>query len=331
MLTLRLFHQSDPFREIDARLVPEGDLSIGRDPGAAWTIDDPDCELSRLHCALRLEDGRLTLRDTSTNGVFLGEENERIAPGRKITLRHGESFRIGRHLVFVDDAAPDDRPALIESTPFEMPDAVSAAAPRPARPKHPGSVGALLDAFCNGAGIDPSTLTGEDPLALARRVGAVYRETVMGLSALMRERASARAGREMERTTVGAADNNPFKWAPSQRLAVDLLRPRDDVFLSGPAALEASFADLHNHLQCVEAAANAAFEATLAALSPERIDSALDGQRFVLRNRAGEAWRHYQTLHADFTARSQEAEGGVAGAAFRAAYARRLRELSNKE
>ena len=329
MLTLRLFHQSDPFREIDARLVPEGDLSIGRDPGAAWTIDDRECELSRLHCALRLEQGRLTLRDTSTNGVFLGEENERIAPGTKVTLRDGESFRIGRYLVFVDDAAPDDRPALAESTPFEMPETTAAAAAGPRRHRTPGSVGALLDAFCAGARIDPSTLTGEDPLALARRVGAVYHQTVVGLSALMRERASARSEHEMERTTVGAADNNPFKWAPSQRLAVDLLRPRDEVFLSGPEALAASFADLHSHLQCVEAAASAAFEATLAALAPERIDAALDGQSFVLRNRAGEAWRHYQAVHADFAARSRAAEGGVAGEAFRTAYAQRLRELDH--
>ncbi len=326
MLTLRLFHQSDPFREIDARLVPEGDLSIGRDPGAAWTIDDRDCELSRLHCALRLDQGRLTLRDTSTNGVFLGEENERLAPGAKVTLRHGESFRLGRYLVFVDDAATADRPSLAESTPFEMPEPPTPVA-SPRRHKTPGSVGALLDAFCAGARIDPSTLTGEDPLALARRIGAIYHQTVRGLSTLMRERAATRSDHEMERTTVGAADNNPFKWAPSQRLAIDLLRPRDDVFLSGPEALAASFADLHSHLQCVEAAASAAFEATLAALAPERIDAALDGQSFVLRNRASEAWRHYQSVHADFAARSRAAEGGVAGEAFRAAYAQRLRDL----
>lgn len=332
-MILRLFRQNDPFNEIDARPLGEGDLTIGRDPDAGWILDDPECELSRIHCALRLEGRRLTLRDTSTNGVFLGEESERLAPGEAIVLRPGESFRLGQYIVLVDDAQRGGRADGAASASFAMPEgdavgakAISRRSPREAAQAKAGAanVGAILDAFCAGAQIDSSTLTGEDPAELARRIGAIYHQAVVGLCALMHERTVARSEHEMERTTVGAAANNPFKWAPTQRVAVDLLRPRDTMFLSGPDAIEASFDDLRKHLVCVEAAASAALAATLAALSPERIEANLDGGGF-LRNKNSDAWRQYQQVHAEMAASG--GEGGAVGDAFRAAYERRLQEL----
>ena len=45
---------------------------------------------------------------------------------------------------------------------------------------------------------------------------------VLGMTDLMDERTSVKADYRMDRTTVRAEGNNPFKWARPQRLAVDL-------------------------------------------------------------------------------------------------------------
>ena len=112
----------------------------------------------------------------------------------------------------------------------------------------PTANGSLLEAFCEGAGLDASLLSSEEPAEIMRRAGAVYRQMVLGIGDLMAERDRARGQYKLSRTTIGGANNNPFKWAPTQRLAIDLLLAGSGSFLSGPAALQASFRDIKRHL-----------------------------------------------------------------------------------
>ena len=49
----------------------------------------------------------------------------------------------------------------------------------------------------------------------------------------MGERTSVKSAYRMDRTTVGAAGNNPFKWADAHRVGVDMLRAGNDGFLAG--------------------------------------------------------------------------------------------------
>ena len=52
MYICRLFHKDQPFEQIDARIIAEGQITIGRDPDADWILTDADGTLSRLHCTL---------------------------------------------------------------------------------------------------------------------------------------------------------------------------------------------------------------------------------------------------------------------------------------
>lgn len=336
MYTLRLFHQTDPFNQLESRVLEDGELSIGRDPSADWTIEDEAREISRLHCTLSLREGRLCVSDTSANGVFVGGKRERVEPGRPAVIPPGEPVRLGRFLIVADRDAPE-APAF--DAPFHQPvmrfgeggEADLAVPSDWAGPEAPfRSAGApgdggLLDAFCEGARLDASAFSGEDPAEVMRRLGAVYRQMVLGLGDLMNERTSVKGEFRLERTTVRADGNNPFRWAPPQRVAIDLLKARDDGFLSGPAAVRVSFEDMKKHLLCMLAGLRAAVTSTMDSLSPSAVEEQVSGRSFLGRGSA--AWSEYVRLHGEFRRQAGEDPDSPVNREFRCAYERRLQEL----
>jgi predicted component of type VI protein secretion system len=305
MITLRLFPQSDPSQELDSRPLAGGELSIGRDAAADWAILDPSKTLSRRHCVFALNAGVVTVRDESTNGVFL-RSGERAAPGTPIQIDPGETVSLGDFLIRVDGdgAAMAGRQPTAARAATTLP-VVSDAA----------RAGKLLDAFCQGAQIDSSVLSGEEPTEVLRRVGAIYRAMVLGLGELMNERTRAKAEYGLEWTTVQALDNNPFRWAPPMRVAVDLLQGRQDGFLASEAAVRSSFDDLRDHQARLAAGARAALGAVLAELAPDAVARQAKGQSF-LGKRADALWAEYVRAHA----RASEELTGAAPRAFREGY-----------
>jgi len=354
MITLRLFHGTDPFREIDARLLPVGDeLTVGRDPSADWCVSDLHAELSRRHCVLAVKDGRVLVRDLSANGVFLGVERRKIARDMPVEIDPAEAIHLGQFTIVVDvaeagvanDMGPSNREAgdSVFEAPFNAPllrdptlYAHDFAVPSewetesaPVPPQAPGAEltnAALLDAFCMGARLDASSFAGQDPVEVMRRAGAIYRQVVLGIGDLMAERTSVKAEYRLDRTTVGAVNNNPFKWAPTQRVAVDLLCGRNESFLSGPAALKASFEDLKKHLLCLLAGSRAAVNATFDHLSPPKIEEATKGSPLLI-GKSEAHWRQYQRRHEELSSEARATQESAVNLAFKAGYEQQLREL----
>jgi predicted component of type VI protein secretion system len=343
MYTLRLFHQADPSRQIEARDLVEGELAIGRDAGVDWTLADPARTISRQHCVVALKNGAISLRDTSANGVYVGPSRRRVEPQAPTPLSAGDTIQFGDFLILVEESrsfapapatgtagdspfdAPFHRPILddraVGADSLAIPSEWADPGPAPAAP----SDGSLLDAFCAGAKLDASSFSGEDPVVVMQRLGEVYRQMVLGLGDLMQERTSAKSGYRMERTRVHAAGNNPFKWAAPQRVAVDLLQGGAAGFLVGPAAVTASFADLKKHLLCMLAGMRAAIGASIDGLSPEAVETALEGQSFMLRAKV--SWAEYVKLHEAFRRQAQGDPDSALNRAFARAYERRLDEL----
>lgn len=324
MFFCRLFHRDRPFEQIDARLVGEGQITIGRAPSADWQLNDPDGTLSRIHCTLSVENGRLLLRDRSSNGTFL-EGGARAPEGQAVELQVRTSIRLGALSILVSDPPQEQAPAVEKPTlpaPAIAPAADWLDGPA-ARPAHRDT--SLIEAFCEGAKLDASSFSSEDPAELMRRIGAVYQQTVLGLSALMTDRARSKAEYELERTTINAADNNPFKWAPTRKLAQDLLRKSDHGFLTDAAAVRASFEDLGGHLGALSEATVAAVAATVNALAPEAIEAEAKPQTSMLRNKTTVCWDIHARRHAELAA-GDDGLPPVAKRAFGDAYLRSLAE-----
>jgi predicted component of type VI protein secretion system len=310
MYVLRLFHRDRPSEQVDARLLAAGELKIGRDPAADWPLDDPDGVLSRIHCTLLARDGELLLFDSSTNGTFV-DGGTRVTKDAPFPLQPGQTVQIGTMRLLVD--TPPDGGVDFSAT-VHLPRAIPAAGwdePAPERPLHPDA--SLLEAFCEGAKLDASAFSDEDPVALMRRLGGIYQQTVLGLVALTAQRTQMKEKCEIDRTTVRAAANNPIKWTAPRRLAEILLRERDGEFLTGDEAVRASFLDISAHVSAIAAGANGAIGEMLSAFDPDALAAAAAQGGFSLRGKAAAQVAVHAERH--LALRS----GGVA-AAFRDAY-----------
>lgn len=313
MYVCRLFHRDRPFEQMEARVLGEGRVTLGRDPAADWPVTDPDGVLSRLHCTLAVKDGRLWLTDLSTNGVFLGD-GSRVPPGGTVELQPRQTIRFGALTLLVDELQAE--PAPVSAT------TISRAPPLPGfSPPRPAADGSLLEAFCEGARLDGSAFSAEDPAELMRRAGAVYRETVLGLAALMAERARFKEEHGLERTTIRAAENNPFKWTSSRAVAQDLLLRDAPSFLHDEGAVRASFDDLRAHMAALAEGARTAAALAVEALAPEAIHAEAQAQSGLLKSRAAACWDVHNRRHARLKAESGSHEG-VLRRAVSQAYAR---------
>lgn len=300
MLILRLFSKTDPTSPVDARIVEDEPITIGRDRSSDWMIADPDNQISRVHCSVQSWNNRLVLTDSSSNGVFLKDGEKRISKNSPHSLEAGQRFYLGSY--FVEIALPPEDMVTDKTTIGETgndPDqAGNATACRPTENGFsPMAIdGSLLAAFCRGAGIDVSALVEEDSVAIIERAGSIYREVLAGMTHLIHERAKSRETHSMDRTTIGSAENNPFKWAPGQNLAVDLLKENRNGFLQADKAIQACFQDIDAHMRATETAVDGTVQGILAALSPEMIGRDIY-PGFNFKSHEAKCWEHYVHLH----------------------------------
>jgi len=335
MYMLQLFDADDAIQPIDARLLQSGTLTIGRDPAAGWPIADPDCALSRTHCEFSIDSAGLALRVFGANGVtddmtgapYPGDVRSPVpVPGK---LRMGR-FHIVATLAPHATATTHDERTLILSAPLGLSIDVPGDWSEPSAPAGAGE-GSLLEAFCEGAGLDSSLLSSEEPEEIMRRAGALYRQMVLGIGDLMAERNRARARYQLTRTTIGGEGNNPFKWAPSQRLAIDLLLAGSSSFLSGPAALKASFRDVKRHLVATFAGLQGSLRHAVDSFDPARIDAAIADKASLLKSRSGLQVEEVARRHADLSAQIEAGDAGSLDHAFVTAYDRTEAALNRGE
>ena len=324
MYKLQLFDSADPTQLIDARLFAEGSLTIGRDPRANWSIDDPECALSRWHCELFARAEGLALCAMGANGVFYDTSGERLPDGAETLLPLPCSLELGRFRL-VASVAPFGDQNVNANTTMVLTPPVGSSTEVPSDWSD-GTVlpeitnGSLLEAFCQGAGIDSSHLSEQEPDEIMRRAGAIYRQMVLGIGDLMAERNRARGQYEMSRTTIGGKDNNPFKWAPTQRLALDLLLSGPASFLTGPAAVQSSFRDIKRHLVASFAGLQGCLRAAVQTFAPAELERAVPEKGSLLKSRAAAQIEEVRRRHEDLVDQLERGRHGPLDHAFVRAY-----------
>ena len=478
VIRLRLFHRDDPSRQLDSRVVGDGDVTIGRGAQADWRVEDPQRDLSRLHLTVTVRDGALTIRDTSANGVYVGEPRQRLDRDRATPVSRGEAIVFGNFLVVAEEerggepadpepigdianpfeggSGRDDEPAPRRADPFASalkPDPVrideepgdgvdvwdrrrepaagdwNAIAPGK-RPDHAQMIGTaqewaeppvasgsehgfgfdapftspilrapaapasdavqipsnwdapegaatatpvgpaahpsdpdpilpppsatapsasgetpspvaasiapaghsdagLFESFCAGARLSPDAFAGEDRDLLMQRLGAVYRQAILGVADLMSERTALKNDFRLARTTIRPTENNPFKWVPAQRIAVELLRSEDGSgYQTGERALNEALHDVKAHMLCVLAGMRAALAQTFDLLSPTQIDKRIAGRGFVMPGqRSAAAWNEFTELFDVLRREADDSAEGPINRAFREAYEAQFAEL----
>jgi len=314
MTAMRLLLFTEAGEPLESREMAEGELVIGRGEDADWRLLDPGRLLSRRHCVLRRAADRVDLTDISTNGVFLGDRRVRCLPQQPAPLLPGQSVTLGGYRLVLESDDEDQ---------VEAPTSAGTVI-RPQSP--PAAPDGLLEAFCAGAGLEVSAFANEDAGQLMCALGSVYREMVEGLVALMAERTAAKRDDELELTTVGPVENNPFRWTSADRLAADLGREPRTGFLSGPSAVRASVEALAAHMAASRAGFAAALSAVMTELDPEALEGAARARSPLV------GWK--STAFDDYVERFERLCRAAPRAdslfkqLYRKAYERRLREPS---
>lgn len=328
MYLLRLFHRADPAQPVAAHMLGEGTTCIGRDPASDWVIPDPDCEISRQHLQLICENGALALRPLGSNGVFHGETGQRLPDKVGVPVALGDAVDFGPYrmviesLPFATRSGASFEGTMVYAAPFGRNRDIGSDWGDDQNGGSAADEGSLLEAFCEGAKLDVSALSGEEPAEIMRRAGEIYRQMVLGLGDLVSQRSTAKADLSMDRTTIGAEDNNPFKWAPGRRLAIDLLLGREAGFLRGPDAVKASFEDVKTHMLGTLAGFEAAMRAVLDLTSPASITGRIEGQSGFLKSRPALCWAEFERAHAHLLAELEQRRDGPVNEAFTTAYHR---------
>jgi predicted component of type VI protein secretion system len=324
MYMLQLFDSADAVHPIDARLLREGMISIGRDSNCDWPIADPDLAISRAHCEVAAVADGLVVRAIGTNGVFDDATGNRLPDLTEVPVCPPFTMRLGRFRIALTRAPLDDDVRDVGKTMVLTPPlGASSHVPTDwsdAQPLSEIAGESLLESFCRGAGLEASLLSSEDPAEIMERAGAVYRQLVLGLVDLMAERDAARARYNLTRTTIGGSGNNPFKWAPTQRLAIDMLLAGSGGFLSGPSAISSSLQDIKRHLIATFAGLQASLRRAVKTFDTAELDAASAGRASLLKSRAACRAEEAEARHADLT-RQLGGEPGSLDDAFVHAYA----------
>ena len=141
-MSLRLVIETAPRPQaVTERVFEGGRLSIGRSDEADWQLDDPEMFVSRRHCVLSEEDGRVMVTDASSGGLFIDNAAHPVGAGNAVPLEPGMRLRLGDFTLRVEpaSAAPAQAgggmkaPARVQSGGFDFgpPEEV---APPPERP-----------------------------------------------------------------------------------------------------------------------------------------------------------------------------------------------------
>lgn len=328
MYKLQLF-EGDDQRPRDARMLREGSLCFGRDPVADWSVTDPTRTLSRIHCSFDVgSSGEIGIVPQGTNGVFDDATAARLPDERRSVLDVPARIRLGNFAIVVTAAVDHVLPGGPERTviasaglpeSFDVPVNWVDTDTTDASVTLVGTPGSLLEAFCAGAGLDASQLAREDPAEILRRVGTIYRQMILGIGDLMTDRDQARSRHMLARTTIGGANNNPFKWAPSHRLAIDLITGETRGFLSGSDALQHSFRDIKRHIAATAAGFRASLNAMISQVKPERLERDAKS-RSLMQSRAAAALALLSERCVDLEAQASGERTGVLEEAFIHAY-----------
>ena len=218
----------------------------------------------------------------------------------------------------------------------EVPRAPSPApAATPERDAWQGTPRELWAAFCEGAGVAIDPQQGINP-DLMRVVGSLLRASVAGTLQLMTVRATAKHELRAEVTMIQARNNNPLKFSPDARSALEqMLQPPMRGFLAGPAAMTDAMHDLVGHTIGTMAGTRAALEGVLDRFTPQQLEAKLTGHSMLdsvlPMNRKAKLWALYLQHFEAIRNEAQDDFHSLFGRAFLAAYEQQLERLQRDE
>ena len=236
---------------------------------------------------------------------------------------------------------PPSAPPAVEPPRPPAPPPPAVEPPRPPAPPPPAATTpaelnaeALIHAFLEGAGLPHARPTVEQWLEITTNIGAIFRETVQGLTDILRARGDVKGEFRLDRTTIGPMENNPLKTPPGQpplspeEIMTLLLIRQKDAYMSPVQAVREGFKDIKDHQMAVWAGVQAALNRLLERFDPHNLETRL--QQTVLdsilpASRKAKYWDLFTTEYQAIAREAEDDFNELFGDEFARAYEERLR------
>jgi type VI secretion system FHA domain protein len=190
-----------------------------------------------------------------------------------------------------------------------------------------------IGAFLDGAGMSGMDDARENPEAFMRLIGEIYREMVVGLHQALVARSTIKNELRVERTVIGAFENNPLKYSGASDEAMRaLLEPPRSSFLGAPEAVREGFADLAVHEMATMSGVRAALMAVISYFDPENVQDTFASKSLLGTIlppvRKVRYWGGYLKLYDEIVREAEQDLDSRFLAAFARAYTTQVEKLS---
>jgi len=190
----------------------------------------------------------------------------------------------------------------------------------------------LLAVFARAAGLDANSLPLTDAKALVHTLGQLLRETVVGVTEALHDRAGHKQSLHMGNTTIQPRHNNPLKFSAGvQEAMVRLLTDSGPEYMESVPAMREAFRDIKEHQAAMMSAMQQAFFDFVERLDPAELEQRFQtgGRRQALLPGSGKArnWEQYAELYEVLTRHTPGQLPQIFSEEFARAYADALQTL----
>lgn len=188
-----------------------------------------------------------------------------------------------------------------------------------------------LDAFLNGAGLDPKQFSNLDDEQVMREVGSLVNQSIEGIMLLLKSRSELKNAIRSDVTMLARRNNNPLKFSQSGQEALEklLASQNNGGYLDSQQAMKQAVEDLQLHQLAMLDGMRAAVKAMLSQFDPDQLASRLEATNPIAATipikREAKLW---ELFHEKFNGIREEALSDfneLYGREFRKAYEKRIK------
>ncbi|MGI9289668.1 MAG: type VI secretion system-associated FHA domain protein TagH [Gammaproteobacteria bacterium] len=328
--------------------------SLGRDPSNNIVLPDPACYISGKHALIEFNGNDYMLKDLSTNGTFLNDEDEPIGPDKDVQIREGDEFRIGSYILqarfdqtVIEQAEvtnledTNKRPAFqaeaeIQDELRERTVELNTKEIQSLKPLDETNVSESPEALAwrnllAAAAIEPDDA---DLGRLSQELGLMINAVTRGLMEILKTRTDVKEEFGVPLTRITPTENNPLKFSVTVEEALENLFIREgSSYMRGAETYSMSLDDFQIHEMATMAAIRAAVDEMLASFDPDvlkkQFQSGESRKSFLDKLQRAEYWKQYENWFSDLAADEQHFTR-LFGESFAKAYDEKVHRLAAK-
>jgi len=197
---------------------------------------------------------------------------------------------------------------------------------------HSADSQALLNAFIEGAGLDPAQVKTDNPTELLSKLGQLTRISTEGLMMALRARATIKSSFRVNKTIIAPIENNPLKFSVTSEDALNIIFSDDKTgYMSATEAFSEGFKDLQTHQMAMMAGMQAIIKAITEKFDPELLERKFEAKHtstsFIPGNKKAKNWEMYEEFYKKMTQTLQDDFQNLYGEEFARAYENQIRKL----